>query len=194
MWPYTTAGIPDDAFERMPGIPISAREVRVLILSQLRLSASSCLWDIGAGTGTIAIEAALTCDQVFAIERDAEVVDLIRRNCDRFGLKNVTVIQGNAPEILDEIPQQPDRICLEGGKPLEAAIAYCWERLQPEGRLVATALSLEALYSISAGLAAVQARQVEVIQAAVNRLEIKGSSQRLVPLEPLFILSGVKVE
>ena len=50
-WPYRTPGIPDREFNRIPGIPLSSREVRVLLLSQLRLPERGCLWDIGAGTG-----------------------------------------------------------------------------------------------------------------------------------------------
>jgi cobalt-precorrin-6B (C15)-methyltransferase len=89
LWPYATPGIPDALFEQMPGIPISKREVRLLIIGALRLHPSAVLWDIGAGIGTIAVEAALLCPagQVVAIERDEDVVSVIRHNCDRFGLK-----------------------------------------------------------------------------------------------------------
>ena len=100
LWPYATPGIPDDLFEQLPGIPLSSREVRLLLLGYLRLKPTDVLWDIGAGTGTLAIEAALMCPQgkVVAVERDADVAELIRRNCDRFELTNVQVIEGNAPE------------------------------------------------------------------------------------------------
>jgi cobalt-precorrin-6B (C15)-methyltransferase len=86
LWPYATPGIPDALFEQMPGIPISKREVRLLIIGALRLHPSAVLWDIGAGIGTIAVEAALLCPagQVVAIERDEDVVSVIRHNCDRF--------------------------------------------------------------------------------------------------------------
>lgn len=108
-WPYRTPGIPDSAFERIPGIPMSPREVRVLVLSQLRLGEDHCLWDIGAGTGTIAIEAAILCPRarVIAIERDAEVVSLIESNCEKFGLNNVQVIQGTAPDCLHQLSPPP---------------------------------------------------------------------------------------
>ncbi len=194
MWPYTTAGIPDDAFERMPGIPLSPKEVRVLIISQLRLQAESCLWDVGAGTGTIAIEAAFACAHVIAIERDPEVAELTRRNCARFERPNVSIVEGTAPEIFGPLTRRPDRVLLEGGNPLDETLKQGWQMLKPEGRLVAIAGSLEALFTLSAGLASVQARHVEVIQAAINRLELKGRTQRLIPLDPLFILSGVKVD
>lgn len=193
-WPYRTPGIPDSAFERIPGIPMSPREVRVLVLSQLRLGEDHCLWDIGAGTGTIAIEAAILCPkaQVIAIERDAEVVSLIESNCEKFGLNNVQVIQGTAPDCLHQLSPPPDRICIEGGHPLREILEASWNHLKPNGRIVATTNSLEGLYGLSAGLAAVRAHHVEVIQSAVNRLEHRGRTQLLLPLDPTFVLSGEK--
>ena len=194
-WPYRTPGIPDSAFERIPGIPMSPREVRVLVLSQLRLGENHCLWDIGAGTGTIAIEAAILCPKarVIAIERDAEVVSLIESNCRKFGLANVQVIQGTAPDCLQHLSPAPDRICIEGGHPLREILEACWSHLSPNGRAVATTNSLDELYGLSAGLAAVRARHVEVIQSAVNRLEHRGRTQMLLALDPTFVLSGEKM-
>jgi precorrin-6Y C5,15-methyltransferase (decarboxylating) CbiT subunit len=173
---------------------MSPREVRVLVLSQLRLGEDHCLWDIGAGTGTIAIEAAILCPRarVIAIERDAEVVSLIESNCEKFGLNNVQVIQGTAPDCLHQLSPPPDRICIEGGHPLREILEASWNHLKPNGRIVATTNSLEGLYGLSAGLAAVRAHHVEVIQSAVNRLEHRGRSQLLLPLDPTFVLSGEK--
>jgi len=63
LWPYKTPGITDSLFERLPGIPLSKREIRLLLISALRLKANSVIWDIGAGTGTIPIELALLCPE-----------------------------------------------------------------------------------------------------------------------------------
>ncbi|MEL6936618.1 MAG: precorrin-6Y C5,15-methyltransferase (decarboxylating) subunit CbiT, partial [Cyanobacteria bacterium J06607_17] len=100
LWPYATPGIPDRLFEQLPGIPMSQREVRLVLLSALRLGPKAVLWDIGAGTGTIAIEAALLCPQgsIVAVERDGDVAALIKNNCQRFGVTNVDVVVGNAPD------------------------------------------------------------------------------------------------
>ena len=74
----------------------------MLLIAQLRLKPDSVLWDIGAGTGTIPVEAGLLCPKgkIIAIERDEDVAQLIRRNCDRFGVKNVEVVEGIAPKLL----------------------------------------------------------------------------------------------
>jgi cobalt-precorrin-6B (C15)-methyltransferase len=194
LWPYTTPGIPDHLFERLPGIPLSKREVRLLLISALRLKTDSVLWDIGAGTGTIPVETGLLCrkGKILAVERDEEVASLIRRNCDRFSVTNVEIVEGSAPDCLETLQPLPDRVCIEGGRPIEEILKKVWHYLKPEGRVVATAANLESLYLISQGLANLQARNVEVVQAGINRLETRGIHQTFAAVDPIFILSGEK--
>jgi precorrin-6Y C5,15-methyltransferase (decarboxylating) CbiT subunit len=196
LWSYVTPGIPDDLFERLPGIPMSPREVRLLLLSALRLEINSVLWDIGAGTGTIPVEVGLLCPQgkIFAIERDEEVASLIRRNCDRFGVTNVEVIEGSAPECLTDLPQPPQRVCIEGGRSVKGILKEVWKHLQPQGRIVATATNLESLYQISESFAELQVRHIEIVQSAVNRLEKRGTNQIFAAIDPIFVLSGEKLD
>ena len=195
LWPYKTPGIPDKLFERLPGIPLSKREVRILIISSLRMKPDSVLWDIGAGTGTIPVELGLLCPegQIIAVERDEEVAKLIERNCDRFEINNVSVVRGSAPECLDAIKPKPNLVCIEGGKPIKDILKQTWKYLQPEGRIVATVNNLENLYIISEGLSELQARNIEVVQSAVNRLETRGIHQTFAAVNPMFILSGEKL-
>jgi cobalt-precorrin-6B (C15)-methyltransferase len=195
LWPYATPGIPDALFEQMPGIPISKREVRLLIIGALRLHPSAVLWDIGAGIGTIAVEAALLCPagQVVAIERDEDVVSVIRHNCDRFGLNNVTVIDGIAPDCLDTIQVPPDCIILEGGRPLKQVLQAAWQYLPAGGRIVVTTGTLETLYTVSEAFAELQVRNVDIVQPAINRLETRGNQQVFRAIDPMFILSGEKL-
>ncbi|MDJ0738053.1 MAG: precorrin-6Y C5,15-methyltransferase subunit CbiT [Nostocaceae cyanobacterium] len=196
LWPYITPGIPDELFERLPGIPLSKREIRLLLIAQLRLKPDSVLWDIGAGTGTIPVEVGLLCPQgqIIAIERDEEVANLIRRNCDRFEVENVKVIEGSAPECLRELKYAPHRVCIEGGRPIQEILQAVWDYLPSSGRVVATAANLESLYTISQSLAQLQARNIEVVQSAVNRLETRGFSQTFAAVDPIFILSGEKLD
>ncbi|MBW4496230.1 MAG: precorrin-6Y C5,15-methyltransferase subunit CbiT [Oscillatoria princeps RMCB-10] len=196
LWPYVTPGIPDELFERLPGIPLSKREVRLQIVSQLRLMPDSVLWDIGAGTGTIPVESGLLCPKgrIIAVERDEEVVTLIRRNCERFGVSNAEVIFGSAPECLKDLPERPQRVCIEGGRPIKAILQEVWQYLLPKGRIVATAGNLESLYAISESFAELQVRNIEVVQSAVNRLETRGNHQVFAAVNPIFILSGEKLD
>ena len=196
LWPYATPGIPDHLFEQLPGIPLSSREVRLLLLGYLRLKPKDVLWDIGAGTGTLAIEAALMIPggKVVAVERDGDVADLIRRNCDRFGLSNVQVIQGSAPDCLGELPHHPDCMFVEGGRNLRDILLAAWDYLPSLGRVVVTAGNLETLYVVSETFAHLQVRNIEAAQPAVNRLETKGNYQVFAAVDPIFILSGEKYE
>lgn len=196
LWPYSTPGIPDELFEQLPGIPLSNREVRLLLISHLRLKPNGILWDIGAGTGTIPVEVGLLCPhgQIVAVERDEEVASLIRRNCDRFSVSNVTVIEGSAPECLVDVKERPDCVCIEGGRSVKAILQAVWDRLNPGGRIVATATNFENLYSISEGLAELQVRNIEVVQSAVNRLERRGNHQIFAAVDPIFVLSGEKMD
>ncbi|MDX2254630.1 MAG: precorrin-6Y C5,15-methyltransferase subunit CbiT [Pseudanabaenaceae cyanobacterium bins.39] len=195
LWQYITPGIPDELFDRLPGIPMSKCETRLLILGQLRLRSDSVLWDIGAGTGTIPIEVGLLCakGKIVAIERDEDVAALMAVNCQKFGVRNVDIKVGNAPECLQDLVEAPDRICIEGGKSVSDTLEYCWERLTFGGRAIATTNSLEGLYAISASFAKLQARNVEVVQSSVNRLETRGSHQVFAAVSPMFIISGEKL-
>ena len=195
LWPYKTPGITDHLFERLPGIPLSKREVRLLIISALRLRDDSIIWDIGAGTGTIPVELGLICprSQIMAVERDEEVAGLIRRNCERFEVENVTVYQGSAPECLGQLGKAPTHICIEGGRPIKQILQETWQHLALNGRLVATANTLESLYAISESLSELQVRNIEVVQAGVNRLEKRGLQQIFAAVDPTFILSGEKL-
>jgi cobalt-precorrin-6B (C15)-methyltransferase len=196
LWKYVSPGIPDDLFERLPGIPMSQREIRLLLISALRLEANSVVWDIGAGTGTIPVEIGLICPQgkIIAIERDDEVANLIQLNCDRFEVSNVQIVIGSAPQCLKQIETQPQRVCIEGGTAIESILQQVWEYLPLTGRVVVTAASLETLYKVSESFTLLQARNVEVVQAAVNRLETRGNSRRLAAVDPMFILSAEKLD
>jgi cobalt-precorrin-6B (C15)-methyltransferase len=196
LWKYVSPGIPDELFERLPGIPMSQREIRLLLISALRLEANSVVWDIGAGTGTIPVEIGLLCPQgqIIAIERDEEVANLIQLNCDRFEVSNVQIVIGSAPECLHQITTLPHRVCIEGGRSLKSILQQVWKHLPLTGRIVVTAASLEALYEVSESFTQIQARNVEVVQAAVNRLETRGNTRRLAAVDPMFILSAEKLE
>ncbi len=195
LWKYITPGIPDDLFEQLPGIPMTQREVRLLMIAALKLEIDSTVWDIGAGTGTIPVETGLLCTQgqVIAIERDAEVAGLIRHNCDLFGVTNVKIVEGSAPDCLADIAEKPHRVCIEGGRSVAAILEAVWSLLGTHGRVVVTASNLESLYAVLDSFSKLHGRNVEVVQAAINRLETRGMNRSLVAVDPIFILSAEKL-
>jgi len=195
LWPYATPGIPDSLFQQLPGIPLTKKEVRLLVIGVLRLKPDAHLWDIGAGTGTISIEAALLCPKgkVTAVERDDEVANLIKTNCDRFSVTNVDVISGSAPECLNHIKGTPSCILIEGA-PLQTTLETAWEKLAITGRIVVTANNLETLYTASDTFSRLHLRNIEVAQPAINRLETRGNRQIFRSVDPIFVISGDKLE
>jgi precorrin-6B C5,15-methyltransferase / cobalt-precorrin-6B C5,C15-methyltransferase len=137
----------EDAFaKRMPkkGL-ITKREVRLLSLAALGLRRDSVIWDVGAGSGSVSIEAALLASRgrVYAIEVDPEGVEICRENLRAHAVDNVRVIAGRAPEALTDL-EAPDAVFVGGSKgSMEEIIDVALERLKPGGRLVVNAITLE---------------------------------------------------
>jgi precorrin-6Y C5,15-methyltransferase (decarboxylating) len=142
-------GNPDEAFlqsQPKQGL-LTPAEVRALALAQLDIAPSSTVWDIGAGSGSVSIEAAqLAADgAVYAIEMDAQDHGLILENAERFGVANVTAILGRAPEACDELPD-PDCVFIAGGGREVTRIAEAvFKRLRRSGRLVVNTTSIDHL-------------------------------------------------
>ena len=142
-------GLADDDYrQRRPdrGL-ITKREVRALSLARMQLRADSIVWDIGAGSGSLGLEAARLCAEghVFAIEKDAEDVENCRQNRRRLQARNYSVTQCKAPAGLDTLPD-PDAVFIGGsGGELTRLIHLCLERLRPGGSLVMSFVTFENL-------------------------------------------------
>ncbi len=137
----------EDAFaKRVPkkGL-ITKREVRMLSLAFMQIRPDSVIWDIGAASGSIAIEAAMLAPEgrAYAIEVDSESLEYCRDNLRTFGVDNVRVIAGRVPEALSEL-EDPDTVFIGGSKgSLPDIIRTSLDRLKPGGRLVANAITFE---------------------------------------------------
>lgn len=142
--PVLPLGLPADFYEKENNL-ITAEEVRAVILSKLRLPAWGVLWDVGAGSGSIGLEAAALRPglSVYGLERQASRLELMRRNCRRLGCVNYACMQGEAPEALGKLPA-PDRVFTGGGgAALESIMQACFDALNPGGILVASAVTTE---------------------------------------------------
>jgi precorrin-6Y C5,15-methyltransferase (decarboxylating) len=150
-------GNPDEAFlqsKPKQGL-LTPAEVRAIALAQMDIAPSSIVWDIGAGSGSVSIEAAqMAADgQVFAIEMDAEDHGLIKQNAERFAVANVQAILGRAPEACDELPD-PDAVFIAGGgREVTRISEYAYKRLRPGGRLVVNVVSIDHLAELRDALA-----------------------------------------
>jgi precorrin-6Y C5,15-methyltransferase (decarboxylating) len=137
-----TPGLPDDAYESDGQLTKSA--VRAVTLAALRPGPGLLLWDVGAGSGSICIEwlRAEPRAHAIAIESDPQRAARIERNALALGVPTLTVHAGAAPAALGGLAQ-PDAIFVGGGVSAPGLLAACWEALQPGGRIVANAVTLE---------------------------------------------------
>lgn len=183
-----TSGLPDDWFEHDG--QISKREVRALTIAALRPTHGETLWDVGAGSGSVAIEWMLSDPSLraFAIEENATRAARITRNALNFGVPDLQVIEQKAPNGLDGLPE-PDAIFIGGGSGDPGVIEACVERLKPAGRLVINAVTVET----TAEVFALQARLGgELTQIAISRLDRIGGFHALRPALPVVQWTWVK--
>jgi precorrin-6Y C5,15-methyltransferase (decarboxylating) len=189
-------GLPDEAFaQRSPrdGL-ITKREVRVLSLAALAVQARpAVIWDVGAGSGSVAIEAALLNPgaTVYAIERDAQSLGHIRENCARLAARNVAVVEGEAPGVCAGLPD-PDAIFVGGsGGALAGLIDLAVARLLPRGRLVLNLATLEGLQVAQSTLRR-HGWRPSITQVSVARGVPVGALTRLQALNPVFIVAAMR--
>ena len=191
-WDFVTPGLPDVLFADAPGFSPTPMELRVMLLAHLRPRPDSLVWDVGGGTGALALEIArmMPCGAVHTLERDPDGIDLLERNRLRFRIDNLHIHAGEAPEGLAQLPSNPDRVLLEVGRPLRQVLDQVWAALVPGGRLVISTASLEGLVDATDTLGQLAARDLQVVQATVHRMQRRGSQARLAAAEPLFLIAA----
>jgi precorrin-6Y C5,15-methyltransferase (decarboxylating)/cobalt-precorrin-6B (C15)-methyltransferase len=191
-WDFVTPGLPDGAFEHAPGFSPTPMELRVMLLAHLRPRPDSLVWDVGGGTGALALEIARLMPQgaVHTLERDPDAIRLLEQNRQRFGIANLHIHAGQAPHDLHQLPAKPDRVLLEVGRPLGDVLLAVWDALVPQGRLVISTASLEGLVDATDTLGQLEARDLQVVQATVHRMQRRGSQAKLAAAEPLFLIAA----
>ena len=127
-------------------VPMTKSEVRAVSISRLELAPDSVLWDVGAGTGSVSVEASflLPEGQVYAVEKNPQAVELIRRNREKFGRDNLTVVSGDAPGALGQLPD-PTHVFLGGSGGRMGEILDLAMGRNPGVRVVINTISLESL-------------------------------------------------
>lgn len=182
------AGLSDGSYEHDGQITKS--EVRAVTLSRLGPLPGELLWDVGAGSGSIAIEWARahpSCAAV-AVESRPDRAERIGRNAKALGVPGVRVVTGRAPEALDGLPQ-PDAVFVGGGLTVPGLLERCWDALQPGGRLVANAVTLESEAAV-AGLR--RTHGGELVRLHVERAAPLGGFTGWRPAMPVTVWTARK--
>lgn len=189
-WPYASSGIPDELFIR-GDVPMTKQEVRAVALAKLRLTATDTVWDVGAGTGSVSIEAALVAraGSVLAVERNAAGVRLIRENADAFGCGNVHAVPGVAPEALAKLPV-PDAVFVGGSAGELPSIVEAALEKNSQVRLCVPCVTVETLTEACALLSGSRFKGFEACQVSAARAEAVGSYHLMKAQNPVFLVSA----
>ncbi len=183
-------GLGEEAIRHSRGL-ITKDEVRAATLHALRLPQEGVLWDIGAGSGSVSVEAARLAPglRVYAVERNESALENIRANCRHFAAYNITVVAGPAPEILTALPA-PDRVFVGGsGGNLAAIIAHVVPRLQAGGRLVVNGV-IPATRETAPALLHGAGLEVTISEISVSRRTFPAGEEKR--MNPIAIMVGSK--
>jgi precorrin-6Y C5,15-methyltransferase (decarboxylating) len=187
-----TLGIPDEDFATVKKL-ITKEEIRVITLAKLKLRHDMVLWDIGAGSGSVAIEAdhLLPNGRIFAVERNPQCREFIKENLKRFNARNVTLVEDDAPGCLESLPD-PDRVFIGGsGGNLWGILEAADSRLAAGGRIVLNAVTLDTLTAATeffenAGY------QLEVTTVNIARTRPLTDYKMFEAYNPVYVVVGIK--
>lgn len=188
-WEWANAGVPDEAFVRGDA-PMTKQETRSVALAKLKVAEDDVVYDVGSGTGSFAVELGLLAKRgaVYAIERDGEALSLVRENLASFGLSDVHVVEGEAPEAFQGLPA-PDAAFVGGSGGRLPAIVDALLDANPRVRVVVACVTLETL-STSERLLSDEARfeGFEAVCLSTSRSERAGGSHLMRALNPVYLV------
>ncbi len=189
-------GNPDELFRQSKpkrGL-LTPSEIRTVALSEMNLKPTSIVWDIGAGSGSVAIEAAQIArnGKVYAIEMDAEDFGLLTENAKLFAVDNLVPILGEAPVAWSTLPD-PDSIFIGGtGRSVTDLAASSWERLQKNGCLVANMMSMEYVVELQQMMTSQWNVEPNLWMIQISRGTYQLEKHRLETANPNFIVKAIK--
>lgn len=195
MWNYKTPGIPDDTFERLENVPITKEEVRVIQISKARLCPGYTVYDIGCGSGSISVEAAIQIEsgKVFAIDYDINAIELTKKNIQKFGLTNISVILGNAKEEILKL-DEANTIFIGGtGGDTAEIVKLCENKLKSGGRIVIGIILIETLYSVLQTLENLQFNSLDITQVTISKSRKTSKGTMMLARNPVTIISATKI-
>jgi len=189
---YPLIGIDDEQFQTSRKL-ITKQEVRAVTLAKLQLQDDLTLWDIGAGSGSVSIEASnlIPHGRIFALERNPQCVGFMTENLHKFAAHNIKLIEMEAPDGLDDIPD-PDRVFIGGaGGNLEEIIDVIGKRLKPEGLIVINAVTLETLTKAVEYLED-QGFSTEAVCVNISRTRKLTEYKMFEALNPVYVITASK--
>lgn len=171
-------------------VPMTKEEVRAVSIGKLRLTDDAVLYDIGAGTGSVSIEAALLSERirVYAVEKKEEALHLIMENRRKFGTDGVCEVAGTAPDILQNL-EPPTHVFIGGSSGSLKEILTCVKEKNPEVRIVINAISLETLKEVTEAAEEGLLGNPEIVQISAARSKVLGNYHMMTGQNPVFVIS-----
>lgn len=195
MWKFKTPGIPDEYFERTEDVPITKEEVRTVQVSKARLCPGYVVYDIGCGSGSISVEAALQIEsggKIYAVDIDPKAVELTRKNLDKFGISNVDVILGDAKQKIPSLPLA-DAIFIGGtGGDTKDIVNLCYDKLKPGARIVVGIILIETLYSVMEAMNKLNFGSVDMTQITISKSRKTSTGTMMLARNPVTVISATK--
>ena len=182
-------GIPDDEFIRGK-TPMTKEEVRAISIRKLGLSSDSVLYDVGAGTGSVSVEAALLHPdiKVYSIERNDEAIDLLEKNKEKFGADNINIIKDEAPAALEELPAPTHAFIGGSGGNLKAIIEQL-KKKNENVRIVINCVTLETLTETLSLIKEMNLAEPDIIQLSASRYKKVGDYHMPDAINPVYVIS-----
>ena len=185
----TTFGIREEEIKHSKGM-ITKDEVRAVTLHKLRLPRTGVFWDIGAGSGSVSIEAAGICPElkVTAIEKNSERAENIQANRIKFNIQNVEIIRGDAPDALKDLPA-PDRVFIGGSGGNMGTIMNAVAERMNSGIIVINAATIDTLNEAVKSLEN-HKFEIEISEVSISRSKMINRKRHMSALNPIFIVKG----
>ena len=178
-------GLPDEAFDR-DETPMTKSEVRAVSVSKLALTRDAVVYDVGSGSGSVTVEAALLAGWVYAVEMKPQAAALTRQNAAKFHLGNVTVIEGRAPDALQALPA-PTHAFIGGSSGSMRDIVACLLRKNPQIRIVANAVTLESMAELSE--LAREFEHADIAEITVSKPRQLGRYRLMTAQNPVYVFA-----
>lgn len=195
MWNFKTPGIPDELFEREENVPITKEEVRVIALSKARLNSGSTVIDVGCGSGSITVEAAMQVapnGKVYAIDQDENAIKLTKENAAKFNISNIEIIHSKAQEAIGKMPDA-DAIFVGGtGGDTYDIIKLAYNKLKSKGRIVIDTILIETMYHTLEALDELKLVNVDVTQIIIAKSRKVSTGTMMLARNPVIIIAAEK--
>ncbi len=185
-----TPGIPDTEFLRTPKVPMTKQEVRAAALAKLAVSSDDLCWDIGTGTGSVAIELALQCRAVWSIECDEAAFETAAKNRVKHGAWNLRLVKGEAPTALTGLPA-PDAVFVGGSGGQIREILNAIHGANPAARVCVSAITIESLHNTYTELRNL-GYETDVAQIAVTHGKAAGGLTLMLAQNPVWLVTGYR--